>query len=242
MQRRHSFFLSDVIEKSHRGRMKRMARMFGYLAVGTVLAGAAAVAGWVYFVNNVEQPSYKVVTVAGAIEVRDYPALVVAEVTRTGDRRGAVNSAFRPLANYIFAKERAGEAIPMTAPVTQKRDEKIAMTAPVTQSPSGGDGSGPWTVRFIMPSKYRLADLPKPAGGEVTLKDVPAARRAAIRFPGVTTDELVAAKEAELRRWLDAQGLKTLGPATCAYYNDPFTPGPLRRNEVMFDLAPGGST
>ena len=38
---------------------------------------------------------------------------------------------FGPLADYIFAKDRAGEKIAMTAPVTQAPREKIAMTAPV---------------------------------------------------------------------------------------------------------------
>jgi hypothetical protein len=27
-----------------------------------------------------------------------------------------------------------------------------------------------------------------------------------------------------------------VGAPTYAYYNDPFTPGPLRRNEVIFDV------
>ncbi len=61
-------------------------------------------------------------------------------------------------------------------------------------------------------------------------------RRAVVRFSGVATDELIAAKEAELRDWMKAQKLNAIGTKTFAYYNDPLTPGFLRRNEVMLDI------
>lgn len=37
--------------------------------------------------------------------------------------------------------------------------------------------------------------------------------------------------------WLQSRQLKPIGSPTYAYYNDPFIPGPLRRNEVMFEMA-----
>jgi DNA gyrase inhibitor GyrI len=203
------------------------------------LAGltAAAFGGWWLLNRSIETPAYTVVSSAGGgadIEIRDYPAMVVAEVVRNGARWEAVNQGFRSLAAYIFAKNRAGDQIAMTAPVTQE-PEKIAMTAPVTQeSVAGGDGR--WTIRFIMPAKYPLSALPAP-GGDVTLTEIAPERRAAIRFSGVATDEVLKAREAELRQWIVAQGLEARGPATFAYYNDPFTPGFLRRNEVIISLA-----
>lgn len=198
---------------------------------GIAAAAVLAVVVWVYVVQNVEQPQYAVVTSAGAIEIRQYPALVVAEVIRTGDRQSAVRAGFGPLARYIFARDRDGSSIAMTAPVTQQR---IAMTAPVTQSRM--DASDSWTVRFIMPSAWSLEALPKPGSGEVRLLSLPPARQAAIRFSGVATDALIAEKESQLRAWLASRGLRSAGPATYAYYNDPWTPGPLRRNEVLIAL------
>lgn len=195
----------------------------------------AAFGAYVWYVNNVEQPDYTSVVLDGDFEVRDYPALVVAEVTRRGDRWTAVNRGFRPLAAYIFAKERAGDRIAMTAPVTQHRRDPIAMMAPVTQSPAEAGDS--WVVRFIMPSGYTLETLPRPAGSDIRLAPVAAQRRAAIRFSGVASDELLAEKEAALREWMKERALEPLGAPTYAYYNDPFTPGFLRRNEVMFDVS-----
>ena len=136
------------------------------------LLGVAALAVFVFVVQNVEQPVYRVVEQEGALEVRDYPSLVMAEVRREGSRREALGAGFGPLARYIFGKERAGEQISMTAPVTQQRTETIAMTTPVTQARGAG---GDWAVRFIMPARYRLDQLPAPAG-DVRLVELPARR------------------------------------------------------------------
>ena len=213
------------------------ARMIVGLVLGGVALAAAAFVAAVSMVNNVEQPTYGVVIAEGDIEIRDYPALVVAEVETSGDRKTAINIGFRPLAAYIFAKERAGDPIAMTAPVTQER-KTIAMTAPVVQSRAKGlkDG-GTWHVRFFMPSQHAMESLPKPAAENVRLMDVPATRRAAIRFSGVATDALIIEKEARLRDWLTKRGTTSSGPPTYAYYNAPFTPGPMRRNEVWLEIS-----
>lgn len=192
------------------------------LYVALALAAAAVALGLFWFIQtrNVEVARYDVVEADGAIEIRDYPALIVAEVERTGSRDQAVRAGFGPLARYIFAREREGDKIAMTAPVTQKADGER------------------WTIQFIMPSGYDMARLPRPAGPDVCLRETPPARRAAIRFSGWWSDELFAAKDKALKQWLDGRGLATKGTPTFAYYNDPFTPGFLRRNEILYDLMP----
>ena len=199
---------------------------------GLAVLGVAAMAIFVFVVQNVETPTYRVIMQDGAFDVRDYPLLVVAEVRRQGPRREALRAGFGPLANYIFAKERAGERISMTSPVTQQ-PEPIAMTVPVTQS---REDSGDWVVRFTMPARYSLEQLPAPTGADVRLSEIPPRRVAAIRFSGSATDELIAGKESELRTWLAAKGLTPAAMPVYAFYNDPFTPGFLRRNEVLIDL------
>lgn len=168
---------------------------------------------------NVETPAYNSVRAEGAVEIRDYPALVVAETIQSGSRYDAVRKGFSPLAGYIFAKKRSGD--------------KIAMTAPVAQI---ADDNG-WRIQFVMPSGSTLENLPKPAENSVKLAEIPERRVAAIRFAGVADDALMAGKESELRAWLAANDLQG-GAATFAYYNDPLTPGFMRRNEVLIELAP----
>jgi len=203
----------------------------GILAIIVVAAGA-----WIYVTRNIETPDYTTVVEDGNIEIRDYPAMIAAEVRRSGSRDKAIRESFDPLADYIFARERGGDSISMTAPVMQEPAEKIAMTAPVTQARQDGE----WVVRFIMPAKYTMEELPPPAG-DVTLERIPAERRAAIRFSGSWDTELFNRKTEELREWLSQRDIEPTGLPTYAYYNDPFTPGFLRRNEVLFDIPPDGS-
>ncbi|KXX65173.1 SOUL family heme-binding protein [Marichromatium gracile] len=212
--------------------MKFVLILIGAMAV----LGVVAMAVFVFVVQNVETPDYRVVERDETIEIRDYPALIVAEVRREGDRRAALSAGFGPLAGYIFAKEREGESVSMTAPVTQTpADEPIAMTVPVTQTPT--DAAGQWAVRFIMPARYDLDGLPAPAGETVRLRTIAPRRVAAIRFSGRATDALIAEQESRLRAWLETRGLAVAGAPTYAYYNDPLTPGFLRRNEVMLELS-----
>ena len=97
----------------------------------------------------VEEPAFRTVLREGAFELRDYPALVVAEVTVDGDQKAAANQGFRLLAGYIFGGNKPRQSIAMTAPVAQTpAREKIAMTAPVTQTQTANQ----WVVRFTMPS------------------------------------------------------------------------------------------
>jgi hypothetical protein len=182
-----------------------------------LVVGIGAGVLWYARATAVETPAYAVEVAEGAIELRRYPPMIAAEVTRTGDRQAAVRAGFGPLARYIFGRDRAGE--------------KIAMTAPVTQTPAGGA----WTVRFLMPAGWTMETLPAPAG-DVRLVELPAQRMAAIRFSGRWTDARFAEAEARLRDWLAARGLSPAGPPVHAYYNDPFTPASLRRNEVLFPL------
>ncbi|MBK1721557.1 SOUL family heme-binding protein [Thiocystis violacea] len=210
--------------------MKILLIAFSSLA----LLAIAAMAIFVFVVQNVETPDYQVERTDGPIELRRYPAMVVAEVARTGQRKAALSAGFSPLASYIFAKERAGERVAMTAPVTQQARERIPMTAPVTQAQAA---PGEWKVRFIMPAAYALKALPPPATSDVQLQQLPPQRVAAVRFSGRTTDDSIAAQEAALRAWMEQQGLQAVAPPVYAYYNDPFTPGFLRRNEVQIPIA-----
>jgi DNA gyrase inhibitor GyrI len=191
-----------------------------WIAAGLGLAAMGAAAVYAQY-RNTEQPDYALVRAEGDIELRDYPALVVAEVSHSGPRERASGASFRRLAAYIFAQDRpaGGEAIAMTSPVIQDEVEP-----------------GEWRMRFVMPSKYTLATLP-PAPADITLTEVPARRMAAVRFAGYGGARDLAAMEARLRAWMTAQALTPAGEAEYAFYDAPMVPGPLRRNEVLIPVA-----
>lgn len=181
----------------------------------------------------VEEPAFRTVAQDGAFEVRDYPALVVAEVTVTGGQKEAANKGFRLLAGYIFGGNKRKQSIAMTAPVAQQpAGETIEMTAPVTQTRT----SGAWVVRFTMPSHFSLKTLPEPNDARVRLSLAPPARFAVVRFSGLADPDDVAAKTAELEGWMRHRHLRMAGPASLSQYDPPWTLWFMRRNEVMIPI------
>lgn len=194
-----------------------MLKLVLIATAGLAVAGVV-VLGMAWFFRSVETPDYVVSVADGDFELREYPTMVVASVDRDGDRQGAVRRAFSSLAGYIFAKDRPGE--------------KIAMTAPVTQTPSRAG----WTVSFIMPAGRSVEELPVP-GGDVRLAAVASRVVAAVRFSGRWTDTRFEEQAARLREWVSARGLQMVGDVEYAYYNDPFTPAFLRRNEILVEVA-----
>ncbi|MEQ1511698.1 MAG: heme-binding protein [Lysobacteraceae bacterium] len=181
-----------------------------------------------------EEPAFTTVIDEDAFQVRQYPALAVAETRVKGERRDAASAGFRILAGYIFGGNTRRESIAMTAPVVQSppTSEKIAMTAPVSQTAVAGT----WVVRFTMPAGYTLDTLPKPNDPRVVLSVAPPTRVAVIRFSGWAGDRDFERKRAELERWMAKRDLRAIGPASLAQYNPPWTLGPLRRNEVMLPV------
>jgi hypothetical protein len=183
----------------------------------------------------IEEPAFKTVLKDGNFEVRDYPSLVVAEVTVSGGQKEAASKGFRLLAGYIFGGNKRRQSIAMTAPVAQEpSSEKIAMTAPVTQIANAGT----WIVRFTMPSAYTLETLPAPNDPKVQLRRLPAERVAVLRFSGLAMKADVDAKTDELVAATKAHHLHAIGPVSLAQYNPPWTPWFMRRNEVMIPVEP----
>ncbi len=192
-----------------------------------VLAGPIA--------SNVEQAKYSVVKSDGNIEIRDYPALVIAQFEAAGPREEAINTGFKALAGYIFGDNKAQTELAMTAPVTQQANEEIAMTAPVTQQANGDK----WQVRFVMPSRYTLETLSRPNNPDVKLKSTPPKRYVAIRFSGMASKDTLESKFMQLREYLQKEGIGYTGDPIYSFFNPPWTLSFLRRNEIMLELKQG---
>jgi hypothetical protein len=203
-----------------------LARFFLITAVAFVISGGTAMA--------IEEPAFHASLQEGAFEVRDYPALVAAEVTVGGDRSAAGNAGFRALFAYITGGNTRRQSIAMTAPVVQAASggEKIAMTVPVTQTAD----SGGWTVRFMMPSGSSLDSLPVPDDPRVHLVAVPPSRFAVVRFSGLAREHQVEEETAGLNGYITSHHLRPIGPPALARYNPPWTLWFMRRNEVWIPV------
>jgi SOUL heme-binding protein len=181
-----------------------------------------------------EQPRHSVVEREGAIELRRYEPMLLAEVSVQGERSAAIREGFKLLAGYIFGGNQGQQSISMTSPVTQSsKGEQIAMTSPVTQAASERG----WVVAFMMPSRYTLDTLPKPKSERVQFRVAPAEYRVAVRFSGFSTESNLGSHRAQLMDWVQKRGLELRGEPVAAFYDDPFTLPWNRRNEWWVSVA-----
>jgi hypothetical protein len=222
--------------------MKNIVRTSIFLALGLLLGGTAMAT---------EEPKFELISKENNIELRRYPAFIVAETWVDGDMSEASNKGFRAIAGYIFGDNKAAGGansakIAMTAPVTLEPavpSQKIAMTAPVTIEPQAGEtlnmeGAKRWRVHFVMPSQYTLATLPKPNNTAVTLREVPAKTWAVLNFSGFNTEARVQQHTDELLAWVGAKKMTRIGNPQLARYDPPWTLPMFRRNEVMLEVSP----
>ncbi|MFG0261040.1 MAG: SOUL family heme-binding protein [Novipirellula sp. JB048] len=115
-------------------------------------------------------------------------------------------------------------------------DQKISMTTPVFMEGDGGQSDG--SMGFVMPTEVATEGAPQPKGEGVEIRKRKGGRFAVIRFPGKLDSELVKNQAAKLREWMAARGLEGEKAVETAGYDPPFTPAPLRRNEVLIRLKP----
>jgi DNA gyrase inhibitor GyrI len=193
--------------------MKR-SKVVIILAVALPLALIAA-----WLVRNsrmaTETPDYKVVRVAGEFEIRDYPALSVASAPLNS---GEMDGSFRRLFRYISGDN--------------AQSEKIAMTTPVLIETAKDEPA----MNFIMPRKVVVAGVPEPSGSGMSIGQLPASRFAVLRFSGGHGGSMKSSAIEKVRSWLETEKLAAKGDPIVAYYDPPWTPNFIRRNEVMIPI------
>jgi hypothetical protein len=195
----------------------------------TVINSACSVFGS----RSEETPRYKVLLSDGDKEIRQYDSYVVAKTEVIGEYDSSSSEGFRILAGYIFGDNKSKSKIAMTAPVEQAKSEKIAMTAPVEQVKSAAG----WTMTFMMPSKYKIDDLPIPNDPRVKFEEIQAKMVAVIRYSGSRSEKSNAKKTEELLEWLKAKAQYVVdGSVRSAGYDPPWTLPPFRRNEMLVDV------
>lgn len=223
-----------------------LIRAVTVMCIAAMLAGASwwTLAGGEHALaesETVEQPPYEVITTVGNVEIRQYGPRLAAETDMEGDTgiESGRNMAFMRLAAFIFAQDRQGPEVAMTAPVAfQAASEPIAMTAPVAMEP----GEGERTMRFFMPAKYTLETLPKPGNDRVRIVTVPAQTLAVLRFSGELSDEAVAEHTTQLLRTIAGSEWTVVGTPGVFGYDAPGTPLDKRRNEVFVEVAGPAAT
>ncbi len=172
----------------------------------------------VFGMHGVDKPGYQVEVKEGDIEIRVYPQLLVAETEVQGNYEEIGKEGFQRLSGYIFGKN--------------STEQEIAMTAPVLQEGTGDQ----WRMTFVMPDELTESTAPKPNDDQVTVKNLPGKRVAALKYSGSVSAEIITEKGNELQTWLDERGYKAISPVRSARYDPPWTLPMFRHNEVQIDV------
>ena len=176
------------------------------------------------------------VFVDGAVEYRLYQSFIVAETEIIGleSWKDASNEGFRRLFKYITGDNNGEEKIAMTAPVQQSKiqaeDVVFNQAEPLTTK------SG-WKVGFMLPSSYSIVDAPMPEDERIEIRTVPEKLVAAIRYSGRWTTRNFDKYESRLMAALMEENIEILGESETAFYNPPFVPPFMRRNEILVEVA-----
>ena len=195
-----------------------------YLSAMAILVLAGVVAWNTMARAAYESAEYKVVTADGKFEVREYPDLMLVATTTKVDSQGRDGS-FMKLFRYISGANESDKKISMTTPVFMENDKSDSAVQ----------------MGFVMPKDIAVEGVPAPTGEGVDVRKRIGGRFAVLRFSGQLNAKLAKESEAKLRTWMAAKELvaddavESSGVET-AGYDPPFTPGPLRRNEVLIRL------
>jgi hypothetical protein len=187
-----------------------------------------------------EEPKFSIIEKSEPFELRAYAPQLIAEVKVEGDLDTASSQGFRLIAAFIFGQNQVSEKISMTAPVAIETAQrtKIVMTVPVgiEASKESATGVNQWLFSFVMPSEYTMATLPKPLNPMVTIRELPAQKRAAIIFSGFNNEAKVLEKTKALEEWIKSKQLQAIGNPQFARYNPPWSIPFMRRNEILITV------
>ncbi len=169
----------------------------------------------------IEKPNYETITKEGNFEVRKYPAIpVVSAPMEEMDKR---NESFRELFQYI-----SGE---------NEKKEKIAMTSPVFMEEGRETGKN-GKMSFMIPAKVSKKGAPSPDAEGVALSDIEEGNFAILKFKGWNDEGKRAKASEDLSKLISGNKLKPVGKAFFAFYDPPWTPELLRRNEIWQRIEP----
>lgn len=204
-----------------KGRAERFVRAnIHYMKIGKrsfiVLVPVLLGAVWLVSTSRAatETPDYAVVKKEGKIEIRDYPELMVA----TAPMKSDMDNSFMTLFRFITGANEQKQKISMTSPVLIRSEKEKK------------------TMSFIVPKETAEKGVPKPTGDLVTISKIKAARFVTLRFSGKRSSETEVKAIGTLQTWMKEQKMAAKGAPVFAYYDPPWTPTFMRRNEVMLRI------
>ena len=196
-------------------------KMFSFILLILIIIPLLVLGFWVLVPKFLETPKFTILEKNKYLQIRKYDEMTLAKIITNGERYDGLRKGFIPLARYIGAKERDGPKISMTAPVMQQKK-----------------GYNNWEISFFMPSKFKESQLPISKNDKIEITTISSSILAVITFNGIATTELLEKKLSKLIKGIQEINYKKIPDSEpiYSYYNDPSTPGFLRKNEIMIPV------
>jgi hypothetical protein len=161
-------------------------------------------------VGGPQEPAYTVAAQLAGVQVRQYGPRLAAETFSAGDADTARAEGWRRLGAYVA-------------------EAKLSSVAPLSEMQ---EAPGQWRLRLFLPGDA----APSPSDPAVALVRLPAETTGVLRFSGDA--DAVAADTGELVGALEGSAWRPAGAPAAWFYDPPWTPSPLRRNEVAIPVSP----
>ncbi len=154
---------------------------------------------------------YRVVYQTDTYEIRYYEERLIVETQYSNQNNG-----FQKLFKYISGNN--------------KQSQKIEMTTPVNVT----EIENQFVMQFYLPKRFQQNEIPLPSDKSIKISTIEPGYFAVIRYSGFASDKNFHKHREILKRDLNADDIKVLGPPIKATYDGPFTLPNLRRNEAIF--------
>lgn len=159
-----------------------------------------------------ESPEYSVLISDDRFEIREYSDFYIVEYDNDNDPE--INRGFGTLFSYISDNNKTKQKITMTVPVIEE----------IIQSRK--------KIAFVVPGKFK-DNIPEPNDNNLKIKKFTEGRFAVIKYSGFSNKNKEDKMKRKLNEWLTLKGYVKHSNFMLAFYNAPFTPPMLRRNEIM---------
>ncbi len=165
--------------------------------------------------SKYESPDYEVLLKEDEYEIRKYVDFFIVEYENDMDPE--INKGFGTLFNYISSDNKDSEKISMTTPVIQQMNKEVKKMA------------------FVVPGKFGQ-QIPEPNNPNLKVKKFDEGLFGVIRYSGFSNDIKELKMKNKLESWILEKGYKIESDYMLAFYNAPFTPPMMRRNEIWLRI------
>ena len=192
-----------------------------YLAIAIVIIGLVAVGWRMTSRSGYESAAYQTLEQDGSFELREYPDLMLVSTSADITAEGKDGS-FGRLFKYISGDNEQASKVSMTTPVFME-----------SETEHKGERMG-----FVLPAKVAADSIPVPTDKNVKIEKRAGGKFAVLRFSGRLDEQATADAEKKLRAWIETKGWAPVSGSAMEYagYDPPWTPGPMRRNEVLIQV------